>query len=132
MGSLGLREAHSPSRSNSRRGVGEFPKTDLQKFATMAGFKTPASAGISLNLPKKKIMGDAGSAKSTPKKSTPSKRRQADSEASNGEGDESDEIPTKKLKPTPKKAGKKKAESQQEPGDDEGTLFIHHDVRPER
>lgn len=97
----------------------------------MAGFKTPASAGVSLNL-LNKIMGDAGSAKSTPKKSTLSKRKQATSGAANGEADEADESPTKKPKPTPKKAAKKKAEPRQKPEDDERTVFVHHHVQPDR
>lgn len=97
-------------------------QTDLQKFATMAGFKTPASAGVSLNILKKKVMGDAASAKSTPKKATPSKRKQAATETA--DGDETGESSAKKQKLTPKKAGKKKAEPEPEGGDDEGTAFL--------
>lgn len=104
-------------------------QTDLQKFATMAGFKNPASAGVSLNILKKKVMGDAGSTKSTPKKAapkkaTPSKRKQAATDSENGDGDEPGESATKKQKMTPKKAGKKEADPQPEGGDDEGTAFL--------
>lgn len=88
----------------------------------MAGFKTPASAGVSLNILKKKVMGDAGSTKSTPKKATPSKRKQAATDS--GDGDETGESAAKKPKMAPKKAGKKKADPEPEQGDDEGTAFL--------
>lgn len=97
---------------------------DMQKFATMAGFKTPASANVSFNLLKRKVMGDSASAKPTPKKAIPAKRKQAATESGNGDGDEPDESATKKPKMAPKKAAKKKAEPQPEGGDDEGTAFI--------
>ncbi|KAI7783589.1 hypothetical protein LA080_011718 [Diaporthe eres] len=101
---------------------GGFPKVDWKKFAEMAGYKNAASASVSFAGVKKKVMGEAGSAKPTPNKSTPSKRKQA-TEAT-ATGDDADESPTKKAKTSSKKAVNKEQDIKDESGNDEGTAFI--------
>ncbi|KAK7710242.1 hypothetical protein SLS64_005826 [Diaporthe eres] len=101
---------------------GGFPKVDWSKFAEMAGYKNANSAAVSFGSVKKKVMGEAGSAKPTPKKPTPSKRKQA-TEATAADED-ADETPTKKAKTSSKKAVKKEQDIKDESGNDEGTAFI--------
>lgn len=97
-------------------------QVDWKKFAEMAGYKNAASAAVSFAGVKKKVMGEAGSAKPTPNKSTPSKRKQT-TEAT-ATGDDADETPTKKAKTSSKKAVKKEQDIKDESGNDEGTAFI--------
>lgn len=98
-------------------------QVDWSKFAEMAGYKNANSAAVSFGSVKKKVMGEAGSAKPTPKKSTPSKRKQA-TEATAAGDDDADETPTKKVKTSSKKAVKKEQDIKDESGNDEGTAFI--------
>lgn len=88
----------------------------------MAGFKNANSASVSLGQVKKKVMGQAGSAKPTPKKLTPSKRKQAND--STAMADDPDETPTKKVKTASKKTVKKQQETKEESGDDEKPAFV--------
>lgn len=97
-------------------------QVDYKKFAEMAGFKNANSASVSFVQVRKKVLGEAGSAKPTPKKSTPSKRKQA--EPTTAESDNPDESPTKKAKTGPKKAVKKQQDAKDESGNDDGTAFI--------
>lgn len=97
-------------------------KIDFKKFAEMAGFKNPHSASVSFNSVKKKIMGEAFGAKPTPKKSTPSKRKQADAAAA--DSDDADETPSKKVKVSSKKPVKKEEKVKEEFDDDEGAAFL--------
>lgn len=88
----------------------------------MAGFKNANSASVSFGNVKKKVMGEAGSTKSTPKQSTPSKRKKPTFEGANA--DDPDETPTKKVKTSPKKALKKEQMPKAESDEDEGPAFV--------
>lgn len=95
---------------------------DLKKFAEMAGFKNANSASVSFGNVKKKVMGEAGSTKSTPKQSTPSKRKQPTFEGANA--DDPDETPTKKVKTSSKKVLKKEQKPKAEADEDEAPAFV--------
>lgn len=97
-------------------------QVDWKKFAEMAGYKNATSAAVSFGGVKKKVMGEAGSAKPTPKKSTPSKRKQATDAMPNT--DDPDESPTKKVKTASKKSVKKQQETKNESDEDEAPAFI--------
>lgn len=89
----------------------------------MAGFKNANSASVSFGHVKKKVMGEAGSTKSTPKKSTPSKRKQPTFEGVNADDDD-EETPTKKVKTSSKKGPKKELKPKVESDEDEGPAFV--------
>lgn len=88
----------------------------------MAGFKNANSASVSFGHVKKKVMGEAGSTKSTPKKSTPSKRKQPTFDGANADDDE--ETPTKKVKTSAKKTPKKEKKLKEESDEDEAPAFV--------
>ena len=92
-------------------------QVDAKKLAEMAGFKNANSASVSFGQVRKKVMGEAGSAKPTP-----NKRKQS---AAAGAGpDNSDESPTKKVKTASKKTAKKEQQASEEPDEDESAAFI--------
>ena len=95
---------------------------DLKKFAEMAGFKNANSANVSFGGVKKKVMGEAGSTKSTPKQKTPSKRKEPTFDGANA--DDPDETPTKKVKTSTKKTPKKELKAKAESDEDESPAFV--------
>lgn len=99
-------------------------QAQLQSLAGNAMTATVVGAVILAALSVVARVGHQGGQR-TPKKETPSKRKQAATESGNGDGDDSDESPTKKPKATPRKdSTKKKAEPQPEGGDEEGIAFV--------
>ncbi|KAG6354522.1 hypothetical protein INS49_004539 [Diaporthe citri] len=96
---------------------------EFKKFAEMAGFKNAHSASVSFIPVRRKVMGEAGSAKPTPKKSTPSKRKQAAPAAA--DSDDADESPLKKAKIASKKTVvKKQQEAKNESDEDKAHAFV--------
>ncbi|KAM0717200.1 hypothetical protein Q7P37_007052 [Cladosporium fusiforme] len=77
------------------------PDTDMDKFATLAGFSTPASAYTKLRKVLKKVMGDGAVSSPEAKKGAGRKRKTADIE----DEDDAEETPSKK-KASPKKKSK--------------------------
>lgn len=95
---------------------------EFTKFAEMAGFKNAHSASVSFIPLRRKVMGEAGSTKHTPKKATPSKRKKAAPAAA--DSDDPDETPTKKFKTPSKKSVKKEMMLKGEPDNDEDSAFV--------
>lgn len=95
---------------------------EFTKFAEMAGFKNAHSASVSFIPLRRKVMGEAGSAKHTPKKATPSKRKNAVPAAA--DSDDPDETPTKKFKTSSKKSVKKEKMLKGESDEDEAPAFV--------
>lgn len=87
---------------------------DNHKLAEMAGFKNGNSAAVSFTGVRRKVMGEAGSAKPSPV----GKRKQS------ALVDKSEESPTKKVKAASKKTAKKEQQAKEEVGEDESAAFI--------
>ncbi|TLD09652.1 hypothetical protein E2P81_ATG10289 [Venturia nashicola] len=70
------------------------PETDMKKFATLAGFTTPASATTNLSKVLKKVMGKDSASPESTKKTNGRKRKAAAGDSA--EDDDVEDTPSKK------------------------------------